>query len=250
MTSPRWQFKLFLISLPFTRRTISNYLKIRYHKENRRKWEWGWSPPPSVTKTDHIRRGREAATSWPYCPSPKPVKDHVERSPLILWFLRGCVWGGENLGDNQHQQHYWSLVRAPTLIRPHRYCRVLCGLSYWECGKGLQQWAYKSWGTHLICPSSNPNQRLCSFAEPDQWCTLASELQIRLIWILKMSFAGSRAWFAQSRQGAESQPHLWRVSPGSIWPQGLATTRWSCVVQGCLSREVRGQNGLPPDQIQ
>ena len=40
----------------------------------------------------------------------------------------------ENLeADNHHPQHVLSLVRAPTLIWPYRYCRGICGLSYWEC---------------------------------------------------------------------------------------------------------------------
>lgn len=82
----------------------------------------------SEPKTDHIRREREAARHWCYCPAPRPVKHHIERSPLSLWFLQERQG---NLGrDNWPPQHRWSLVEASTLISPHKYCRGIFGLNH------------------------------------------------------------------------------------------------------------------------
>ena len=53
------------------------------------------------TKTVCIRRVREMATRWLYCPSLRPVQHHMESSSLSLWFLQ---WEKRSRENNQHSQ--------------------------------------------------------------------------------------------------------------------------------------------------
>ena len=187
--SPIWQSRSFPPSLPITRRTTNNYSRTRHHWEKLQHRGEGVAPPCTAeTKRDYIRRVREAATHWLHCPSPRPAQHHMERSPLSLWFLQ---WEKRTQGDNQHWGHF---VGAPTLILHRRDYKESSGsisgnLTVMEKRGGACNKQHRDLGrlsSHLQCPSSDPNQWLCSSAEPNPGHTLTRELGRMLICLIQI----------------------------------------------------------------
>lgn len=83
VTSPRWQQRSFLtLLLPQEQLTTHGQDTIESILECGGKAEAPLCT--SETKTDCLRRVREAATCWPRCPSPRPLQYHTKRSLLNL----------------------------------------------------------------------------------------------------------------------------------------------------------------------
>lgn len=126
----------------------------KIHWENPRTWEWDWSTSMHhiETKTDYIRRVRKVVPDWQYCPSPRPVQSHKERSPLSLYFLQ---WGKRPLGNHQPPPALW-VTLWETLLWFHTtgIKGESAGPSYLESMMDKCRWlakpAHRPWQAHFI----------------------------------------------------------------------------------------------------
>ena len=141
MTSPTWQHRSFLTSLPITR-TINIYSWTRHHWENPRTQGWGWSTPPAPQrlKTDYVRRVREVATQWPH---PPPPGQHDTAPRGLPWAYSSSSRKREPREDIQLLQHCESVHG---ILYSGCALQHLCGICRawpmgiwlrWRRGKGL-----------------------------------------------------------------------------------------------------------------
>ena len=169
----RCQHRLFLTWFPFTR-TTNIYSRRTLLRDPRHRGEDEASRCTSETKTDYIRRIREAST-WPWVPFPWIGRSQAERSLLGLWFLQrekrvGCKRRRLTTSPGIVNQ----FVRASTLISFHKNFRGIYGdqpqgyLIVAEEMKTLTTTNTQVFGgprSLLQRPRSNPSHQLCTSAE-------------------------------------------------------------------------------------
>lgn len=116
----RCQHRLFLTWFPFTR-TTNMYSRRTLLRDPRHRGEDEASRCTSETKTDYIRRIREASTFWPRVPFPWIGQSQAERCLLGLWLLqREKRVGSKRKRLTTSFGIVNQFVRASTLISFHK----------------------------------------------------------------------------------------------------------------------------------
>ena len=166
---------------------------------------------------------RKAATLWLHCPprghcslmgdiSPDPLASPVGKENSELW---------ADLWEPLLWSHTMGTAGESAELNHHRNETAT------ERGEGLQHTNPGRLNSHLQWPSSNPNQWLCSSAEPNWGHTLTREhrwAQIGLIHLLKWGLlpALGPSLPCPNKKLNHSTIH-WRVSSSRIWPEWLIT---------------------------
>lgn len=128
-------------------------------------------PRTTRNETDCIRRVRGVTIYWPHHPSLRPAQYHIRRSTL---HLRVDIHIPPTLWVTSGESPLWFCLTG--------IMGTLVASAHWDsnCEKGgrrgFQQPVLGSVQVDMQCPRRSPNQWLCSYAEPRQWCSLTRKL--------------------------------------------------------------------------